>query len=211
VNAQGSSRALEDAKSRFASAEGDAVTLLNVHRGWRGSGRSAAWAHRHMLNPSALFRADTARDQLLGALRRSGLLSADTPPPSCEGDMERVCRALASGLFPHAAVFEGTQHNPLAPESDPGVHCYRLLRYTAAGQRAHPLKLRIHASSVLCRSTPSCVVFAAVQQQAGAGRSSSSSSGGGGWFEMQGVTAIRPEWLPEIAPHMFHKPDRLAR
>ncbi|GIL82479.1 hypothetical protein Vretifemale_11301 [Volvox reticuliferus] len=41
--AQGAVRALEEAKAKFATAEGDGVTLLNVHRAWRGSGRSAAW------------------------------------------------------------------------------------------------------------------------------------------------------------------------
>jgi len=28
----------------------------------------------------------------------------------------------------NAAVFERTDHNPLAPESDPGTHVYRLVR-----------------------------------------------------------------------------------
>ncbi|GLC77705.1 hypothetical protein PLESTF_001978400 [Pleodorina starrii] len=92
----------------------------------------------------------------------------------------------------NAAVFDRTEYNPLAPEGDPGTHVYRLVRYTA--QRTNPIKLRIHNSSVLWRSTPSCIVYSTVQQA------------DNGWYEMQGVTAVQPAWLIELAPHMFHKP-----
>jgi ATP-dependent RNA helicase DDX35 len=51
--------------------------------------------------------------------------------------------------------------------------------------------MRIHNSSVLFRSRPPCVVFTSVQQT------------DDGWFEMQGVTAIQPEWLTEAAPHLY--------
>lgn len=44
--------------------------------------------------------------------------------------MERVQRALATGMFMNAARLEGTQYNPLAPESDPGTHMYCLVRHT---------------------------------------------------------------------------------
>jgi len=55
------------------------------------------------------------------------------------------------------------------------------------------VRLRVHNSSVLFRSRPPCVVFASVQQT------------DDGWFEMQGVTAVLPEWLTEVAPHMYHR------
>lgn len=44
---------------------------------------------------------------------------------------------------------------------------------------------------MLWRSKPSCVVFNSVQQT------------DDGWYEMQGVTAVMPEWLMEAAPHMY--------
>ena len=25
-----------------------------------------------------------------------------------------------------------------------------------------------------------------------------------GWYEMQDLLAVPPEWLPEIAPHIYH-------
>jgi ATP-dependent RNA helicase DDX35 len=51
----------------------------------------------------------------------------------------------------------------------------------------------MHPSSVLHRVRPQWVVFATAQQ------------GDSGWFEMQGVTAIDPDWLVEACPQMFHK------
>jgi hypothetical protein len=60
----------------------------------------------------------------------------------------------------------------------------------AAGR---PLKLRIHPSSVLFRTQPQLVVFLSCQQN------------DEGWYEMQGVTAIQPDWLTELAPGVFQK------
>ncbi|GIL60047.1 hypothetical protein Vafri_14666 [Volvox africanus] len=145
--AQGAVHALEEAKAKFATAEGDGVTLLNVHKAWRSNGRSAAWAQRHFLNQHALLRADDARDQLLGLMRRHGLLPADKPPPSCEQDMESVCRALAAGRFMNAAVFERIEYNPLAPEGDKGTPVFRLVRYTA--QRSKSVCLSVWLSPCL--------------------------------------------------------------
>ena len=54
-----------------------------------------------------------------------------TRPHHTLAPLQPVCRALAAGQFMCAAVYEGTQYNPLAAESDPGVHVYRLVRYTA--------------------------------------------------------------------------------
>lgn len=60
----------------------------------------------------------------------------------------------------------------------------------AAGR---PLKLRIHPSSVLFRTQPQLVVFLSCQQN------------DEGWYEMQGVTAIQPDWLTELAPGVFQR------
>lgn len=54
-----------------------------------------------------------------------------------------------------------------------------------------PLKLRIHASSVLARTQPRLVLFLRAQQNEQ------------GWYEMQGVTAVEPDWLPAIAPAVY--------
>lgn len=56
-----------------------------------------------------------------------------------------------------------------------------------------PLKLRIHMSSVLARTRPQLVLFIRCQQNEE------------GWYEMQGVTAIEPNWLTELAPEVYQK------
>lgn len=56
-----------------------------------------------------------------------------------------------------------------------------------------PLKLRVHPSSVLFRTQPQLVVFLGCQQN------------DEGWYEMQGVTAIQPDWLTELAPGVFQR------
>ncbi len=56
-----------------------------------------------------------------------------------------------------------------------------------------PPRLRIHASSVLARTRPLWLLFWQVHQSAS------------GWYEMQEVTAIEPEWLVELAPHVYSR------
>eukprot|EP00798_Chlamydomonas_sp_ICE-L_P020447 gene20447-biopygen29212 len=93
-------------------------------------------------------------------------------------------------MFVNAARFDATEHNMLVAADSPGTNTYRLLRHLPPDQMA---KLRIHGSSVLFRTKPQFVVFYQVQQS------------DSGWYEMQGVTAVQPEWLVEVAPHMYAK------
>lgn len=56
---------------------------------------------------------------------------------------------------------------------------------------AQPVRLRMHQSSVLWRVRSLCVVFVTAVQ------------GDSDWYEMQEVLAVDPQWLPEVAPHMY--------
>ena len=60
---------------RFASAEGDLVTFLNVWRAWHEADRSKRWCGAHFLNYRNLLRAADIRRQLEFALRCAGLLA----------------------------------------------------------------------------------------------------------------------------------------
>lgn len=55
-----------------------------------------------------------------------------------------------------------------------------------------PPRLRIGAASVLQRTRPQWLVFFQVQLSAS------------GFHDMTDVATIEPDWLPELAPHMFH-------
>ncbi len=199
----------DEARSKFAAAEGDLVTHLNVWRAWLERGKDPRWCYRHFLNHSSLLKASEVQQQLVGHMRRMRL-----PLTSCNGDMEVLRRTIVQvrgtapgplflclsegltilrchpkGMFINAACFDRIEYNPLSPESDPGTNVYRLIRPLPKGHQG--VNLRIHNSSVLFRSRPPCVVFTQVQQS------------DDGWFEMQGVTAIKPEWLSELAPHVY--------
>ncbi len=54
---------------RFAVAEGDLITYLNVWKAWEDSGRNRKWAERNMLSQRVLLRAADIRGQLLYHLR----------------------------------------------------------------------------------------------------------------------------------------------
>ena len=73
VWAGGERRALDEAKARFAVAEGDLITYLNVWRGWEVSGRSRKWAYANHVAHRSMLRAADIRDQLVRHLRRLGL------------------------------------------------------------------------------------------------------------------------------------------
>lgn len=183
--AVGGKRALEEAKAKFAAAEGDLVAFLNVHRAWLEHGKSHRWSSRNGIHQHGMLRAAEVSQQLCRKLKRMGL---DTNS-SCEGDVDKVLKAVTAGLFMNAAQFDHTEYDPRA-SSDAGSNVYRLLRHMQPGR---PLKLRIHASSVLARTRPQLLLFLRCQQN------------DEGWYEMQAVTAVEPDWLTELAPGVFQK------
>ncbi|KAK9846930.1 hypothetical protein WJX84_012141 [Apatococcus fuscideae] len=65
----GQRKAMEEAQSKFATAEGDLVTYLNVWKAWEDSGRNRKWAERNLVSQRVLLRAADIRNQLLYHLR----------------------------------------------------------------------------------------------------------------------------------------------
>lgn len=64
-----------------------------------------------------------------------------------------------------------------------------------AGSADDPVKLRIHPSSVLFLCRPSWLVFNTVEQDSS------------GVFSMRDVSSVKPEWLAELASHLYHFPS----
>ncbi|KAH7544924.1 hypothetical protein FEM48_Zijuj01G0037500 [Ziziphus jujuba var. spinosa] len=50
----GAQKELDEAKLRFAAAEGDHVTFLNVYKGFLQSGKSSQWCHKNYVNYHAM-------------------------------------------------------------------------------------------------------------------------------------------------------------
>ena len=175
-SSRGRQRALDEARDRFAVAEGDAVTFLNVRRAWEkaggaeGGGKARAFAEKNMLSRRALVRASDIREQLSAHVERFGLRTSR----SCARDPDPVRRAMASGFFANAAT--------LAPHGGGVDGC--AFRSVRGG-----LTLYVHPGSVLFRARPACVVYAsAVRTEK---------------EYMRDVTSVDPEWLPELAPHFY--------
>ena len=92
-------QAQADAKrAKFFQPEGDHLTLLTVFNGWAASGYSNNWAFDHFLQSRSLRQAQDIRKQLLSIMDRYQL-----PLLSAGRDWTRVCRAVCSGYFMHAA------------------------------------------------------------------------------------------------------------
>ncbi|KAJ6707136.1 ATP-DEPENDENT RNA HELICASE [Salix viminalis] len=54
VSGKGVQKELDEAKLRFAAAEGDHVTFLNVYKGFLQSGKSSQWCHKNYMNYQAM-------------------------------------------------------------------------------------------------------------------------------------------------------------
>lgn len=75
---------------------------------------------------------------------------------------------------------------------DDFIHSWSdLLSFEGVGQPK--VRLRAHPSSVLFRVSAPWVLFYQAKQ------------GESGWYDMHDLVTVEPEWLPELAPHMFSK------
>ncbi|KAL6562088.1 ATP-dependent RNA helicase [Orobanche gracilis] len=133
---RGAPKELDEAKLRFAAAEGDHVTFLNVYKGFTKSGRSSNWCHKNHINYHAMKKVDEIRQQLRRIVQRLGITLK-----SCEGDMQVVRKAVTAGFFANACRLEAFGHNGL----------YKTIRSFQ--------EVYIHPSSVLFRVNPKWVIF----------------------------------------------------
>ncbi|XP_023319650.1 putative ATP-dependent RNA helicase DHX33 isoform X2 [Eurytemora carolleeae] len=117
---------------KFATSEGDLITLLNVWRAYRNGPKTPGWCRSQFLIPRHLTFAQDVRKQLVGICHNAGVAIQ-----SCR-DMEVVRQAVARGLFMNVAQLSAEGH------------------YVAldSGQHVH-----IHPSSVLFRKKPEIVTY----------------------------------------------------
>ncbi|KAL3820393.1 hypothetical protein ACJIZ3_006298 [Penstemon smallii] len=133
---RGSQKELDEAKLRFAAAEGDHVTFLNVYKGFIESGKSSNWCHKNHVNYQAMKKVQEIRQQLRRIAQRLGIALK-----SCEGDTRAVRKAITAGFFANACRLEAFSHNGL----------YKTIRSSQ--------EVYIHPSSVLFRVNPKWVIF----------------------------------------------------
>lgn len=105
VRPRESARAADEAKERFAHAEGDHLTLLNVYHAYKQN-ESGDWCYQNFLNHRSLKSADSVRSQLARICTRAGisLVSTDFSSPEY---YRNIRRALVAGYFMQIAHLEG--------------------------------------------------------------------------------------------------------
>ncbi|KAK8469012.1 hypothetical protein PHAVU_006G179000 [Phaseolus vulgaris] len=136
ISGRGIQKESDEAKLRFAAAEGDHVTFLNVYKGFHQSGKSSQWCHKNFVNYQAMRKVLEVREQLKRIAKRIGLVLK-----SCESDMELVRKAVTAGFFANACHLEAYSHDGM----------YKTLRGSQ--------EVYIHPSSVLFRVNPKWVIY----------------------------------------------------
>ncbi|XP_015086134.1 probable pre-mRNA-splicing factor ATP-dependent RNA helicase DEAH9 isoform X1 [Solanum pennellii] len=136
IPVRGVQKQLDEAKLRFAAAEGDHVTFLNVYKGFIQSNKSSKWCHKNFINYHAMRKVIEVREQLKRITQRLGI-----GLKSCEGDIQAVKKAITAGFFANAARLEPFSHNGM----------YKTLRTSQ--------EVYIHPSSVLFRVNPKFIVY----------------------------------------------------
>ncbi|CAI0469090.1 unnamed protein product [Linum tenue] len=136
VSGRGMQKELDEAKLRFAAAEGDHVTFLNVYKGFLQSGKSSDWCRRNFVNAHAMKKVIEIRAQLKRIAQRLGIVLK-----SCESDMTVLRKAVTAGFFANACRLEAYGHNGM----------YKTVRGSQ--------EVYIHPSSVLFRVNPKWVVY----------------------------------------------------
>ncbi|KAK7306586.1 hypothetical protein VNO77_44535 [Canavalia gladiata] len=136
ISGRGIQKDSDEAKLRFAAAEGDHVTFLNIYKGFLQSGKSSQWCHKNYVNYHAMRKVLEVREQLKRIVQRIGLILK-----SCESDMQVVRKAVTAGFFANACYLEAYSHNGM----------YKTLRGSQ--------EVYIHPSSVLFRVNPKWVIY----------------------------------------------------
>jgi ATP-dependent RNA helicase DDX35 len=176
VTHRGQKKRLDEMRQRFAVEEGDAIMMLNIHDAYRDARNQSKFANNNMLNNRALLRAGDVRAQLKRHLDRLGVITNS----SCGEDTIPIRRAIAAGFFANAAALA-----PYGGGADGSV--FNSLRASSARARAR--ELRVHPSSAIFNSRPTCVVYcSAVRTDR---------------EYMRDVTVVEADWLRELAPHFY--------
>ncbi|KAL9452417.1 hypothetical protein AB3S75_008247 [Citrus x aurantiifolia] len=136
VSGRGAQKELDEAKLRFAAAEGDHVTFLNVYKGFLQSGKSSHWCHKNFINYHAMKKVIEIREQLRRIAQRIGIVMK-----SCESDMQVVRKAVTAGFFANACYLEAYSQSGM----------YKTVRGSQ--------EVYIHPSSVLFRVNPKWVIY----------------------------------------------------
>ncbi|CEO99196.1 hypothetical protein PBRA_001102 [Plasmodiophora brassicae] len=125
-----------NAHKKFAVAEGDLLSLLNVYRAWDQAGGTEQWCTEHWIDYRALRRAAQIRQRITKLFKRDGRRIV-----SCGDDASAVMKSIATGFFMNCAFLQndGT--------------------YTTLITAGSKVQLRVHPLSVLAGQSPQWVLY----------------------------------------------------
>ncbi|KAF9608754.1 hypothetical protein IFM89_010886 [Coptis chinensis] len=136
VSVRGVQKEMDEVKLRFAAAEGDHVTYLNVYKAFLQSGKSSQWCYKNFINYHAMRKVMETREQLKRITQRLGIALK-----SCERDTQVLRKAITTGFFANACRLEAF--------SQAGM--YKTIKSSQ--------EVYIHPSSVLFRVNPKWVIY----------------------------------------------------
>jgi ATP-dependent RNA helicase DDX35 len=173
----GEKKAIESTRRKFATEEGDHLTLLNVYQAFVTVGRKEAkFCRENYLNFKTMTRAVSVRAQLKRYLERFGINVDETPsananrqPVGGPDKGEQIRRCLTTGYFAHAAKMQ--------PDGT--------FRNVAGGTKLHA-----HPSSLMFNRKADWVIFHEVMET-------------GNKTFIRDVTKIEKSWLVEYAPEFY--------
>lgn len=120
VRPREAAKAADEAKERFAHADGDHLTLLNVYHSYKQNNENGDWCYQNFLNQRSLKSADSVRSQLARICNRAGiaLISTDFNSPEY---YKNIRRALVAGYFMQIAHREDRKGSYLTVKDNQSV------------------------------------------------------------------------------------------
>lgn len=107
---------------RFASPEGDHVTLLNVFRAYRSATQKKVWCHENFLHHRNLEYASEVRQQLAALAERANLEKA-----TCGTNTKQLRKAFLEGLYENLAELQRDQTYVTVSKCCPHYYFYIFL------------------------------------------------------------------------------------
>jgi ATP-dependent RNA helicase DDX35 len=176
---EGQKKAMESSRRKFATEEGDHLTLLNVYQAFVGKARKdGKWCRDNYLNYKSMQRAVSIRGQLKRYLERFGINTDETLSTSngskalstgAEDMAAQIRRCLTTGFFANAAKMQ--------PDGT--------FKSVSGGVTMHA-----HPTSLMFNRKAEYVIFHELLET-------------GNKIYIRDITKIEKAWLTEFAPDYY--------
>ncbi|KAK6149987.1 hypothetical protein DH2020_017512 [Rehmannia glutinosa] len=187
-SARGVQKELDEAKLRFAAAEGDHVTFLNVHKGFIQSSKSSNWCHKNHVNYHAMVNILNIYSFGFSSFQSAcgldiHLVSLQKKVDEIRQQLRRIAQRLGIALKSCEGDMQAFSHNGL----------YKTIR-SSQEVYIHPSSVLfrlVQISDTMLRVNPKWVIFHSIVST--------------DRQYMRNVMSIDPSWLTEVAPQFYQQ------